>query len=365
MADVSLNTSGISSVPNPSPLAASKRANVLAPTTQAADFTPPLVAVTDNTRVTPAGAALSQVQFAGSPTAYGSLDAHFQLQDLDGVDQKSKADLKGTLDLDLALSLPFLKESLKQANQQVPDLKLELKTTANGYRIDVTYPNRLVDISLGSVRLTPQGDALTVDLGGLGGAVVAGANLLTLGNLKTAMGTVVNSLSKDMGFAATLNSSTSYTLRPDLKNSPLFQEIPLAGGETLTLESIQTPQGSLVNLGVDAQGNLNMAMKGLNVVASSDANGLQAVADKEGVDRLDLQLNAELKKDLGLHVESLLQLDSKYSAWRARGASSAFKKRHGSGFTVEWAASVEKRACFCGYRCQRQGFSFTGQWRNP
>lgn len=310
MADVSFRAGGVPSLP-PSPQSPSQSNTLSAPAITPALTQPveSLHAVADNTRVAPVGGALTQLNFTGTPTAYGTLDAHFQLQDLDGIDQKSKGDLTGTLDLDLELSLPFLKDSLKKANQQVPDLKLELKTTANGYRIDVTYPNRLVDISLGSVRLTPQGGALTVDLGGLGGAVVSGVNLLTLGNLKTSMATVVHSLSKDMGFAATVNSSTSYTLQPDLKNSPLFQEIPLAGGETLTLESVKTPQGSLVDMGVDAQGNLTLAMKGLSVVASSDGNGKRAIADKEGVDQLDLQVNVDLKKDLSLHVESLLQLD--------------------------------------------------------
>lgn len=299
------STSGRFVPSGPSPQAPSAPA----PLNPALNFTPANrpVAV-DKTYVAPSGAALTQFNFQATPTPYGTLDAHFKLTDKDGIDQKSKGDMSGQLDLDLQLSLDFLKSSLAQANTQIPDLKLALRPTAGGYRIDVSYPNRLVDLSLGSVTLKPEGDTLKVDLGGLGGAVVSGLNVISLGSLKSAMNTVVQNLSKDMGFQATLNSSTSYTLRPDLKNSPLFQEIPLAGGETLTLESVSTPRKNLVHMQVDAQGNLNLSMKELAVVASSDARGKAAVADAEGADQLEIQVDATLEKDMTAQIDSLLQL---------------------------------------------------------
>lgn len=318
----------------------------------------------DNTQVasTQGNAQLNLDFFPISNTAYGSMEAHFQLEDRDGLDEKSKADLHGQLDLNLEISRQFLSDSLKEANREVPDLDFTLRTTRSGYRIDVDYPTRLGDIGLGSIYLRPDGDSIKLEAGGFAGGAAKVINFLSLGYARKAVQSLVDSLSDNMGFKATANSATDYTLRPDLKNSPLFERIPLAGGESLKLEQVRTGNSGLVDISVDSAGNLRMNMQNLQVVASSGTGSRRAVADAEGPDSMDVKVQAELQRDWTLNVETLMDLDLNVQSDEREALQARLKNIVGQDLPLSGQLKLEDLAVNA--RLKRQGQNFQLQEMN-
>lgn len=269
----------------------------------------------DKVRVAPQGTSLQNLSWLSAnsfaPPPYATVDAHLNLQDLDGLDQRSSKDLKGTLDLDLKIGKNLLEHSLAEANKEVSALKFSLHYQASSgtYRIDTDLPTWVGDMGLGSIYLKPDGDKLKVEIGGVTGGLAKVANFISFGTARGAVENLVKNLSKDMGFKVSSSSMTAYELEPDLANSPLFKELPLAGGETLKLESVTPHQGSLVRLGTDNAGNLTVKMQDVNVVASSQSKGPQAKADAEGADRLDVRAQVRVDNTFSATVQSDLNLD--------------------------------------------------------
>lgn len=332
-------------VNQPGPTAGPRNApGQMAPTSLA--FNPPAqnLAPRDNVRVAPQGASLHALNLLDNePPPFAQVDARFRLRDLDGLDQRSSHDLRGEVDLNLGISRDLLENSMAEAKKQAPDLdfKLSYDHSQKQYRIAVSYPTRLGRVGLGSVYLQPAGDKLRLEVGGLAGGAARVVNALSLGYARQATETLVKQLSQDMGFKVSSNTMTTYTLEPDLANSPVFKEIPLAGGESLKLESLTPGNGSLVNMQTDAQGNLSLRMQKIQAVASSQAGAARAVADREGPDQLDIAVEATLKPDFSANVSSTLNLDLNIQPQERAGLQQRMKNLTGQDLPVSGQLRIE------------------------
>ncbi|MGV3526389.1 MAG: hypothetical protein ACO1RX_19370 [Candidatus Sericytochromatia bacterium] len=301
--------------------------------------------IQDNVRVSPSGSAalnMPMLDISTRPEGWAQMSASFSVQDVDGLDQKSKGDLRGQLDVDLQLSRELLENSISEANKQSGSIKFELEYDARTqrYSIPITYDG-MVDINLGTVSIQPQaGGKLKVEISGLTGGAARLVNAASFGTAKGLADKLIQDLSRDMGFKVKTNSVTSFTLEPDLANSPLFREIPLMGGERIKLESVTPGNGSLMDIKADNQGNLRLQMQDLSVVASSAASGPAAVADREGADRLSLQAEATLNPDMSADVQTELDVELNVQQSEKAGLQSRLRGLTGQDIPLSGRASI-------------------------
>ncbi|MGE3728434.1 MAG: hypothetical protein AB7I41_22985 [Candidatus Sericytochromatia bacterium] len=289
----------------------------------------------------PQGTSLQNVQWLQDPLA--TVSAHFRVRDIDGLDQRSRSDLHGQLDANLSIKKDLLARSIDYANAQNPDFKFEISYNAEtgGYKVPVAYKTRLGNFGLGSVYIKPNGGKLEVSFGGLAGGLTKVANFLSFGTLKGVINDMVQDMSKNMGFKVSTDGATEFVLEPDLQNSPLMREFPLAGGEKLKLESVNSGSNSLVQLSTDADGTLQVKMTNLNVVASTGPGGAQAVADREGPDQMDLKAQAQLNRDLSTEVNSELDLSLDVQASEKAGLQARIKALTGKDLPVSGKVSIQ------------------------
>ena len=191
----------------------------------------------DNTRVAlPAGQSLESLDWLGNAdqnAPLARLEAHFDLQDIDGIDQKSSFDLKGDMDLTLKLERKLFEQAVSQANQQNDNFDFGLSFNAKNstYTIPIKYKSFAGKIKVAEVNIRPMSNGrIKVEVGGLAGGAASVLNGLSFGTLKTAVQGMIKDMSKDMGFKVQANTISDYVLSPDIENSPLF-----------TLDKVNTP----------------------------------------------------------------------------------------------------------------------------
>lgn len=305
----------------------------------------PVPVPVDNLRVVPGGSSMQSLDWldaqALKPDPYATFTAHFRIQDIDGLDQNSKGDMRGQLDADVSLKRGLFDRSIQMANAQSPSFKFGVSFENGVYRIPITYPNRIKDVTVGSIYLKPEGGKLKVEIGGLAGGLASGLNFVSFGNVKPIIDNLIHSMSQDLGFKVTSSSVTDYTLEPDLQNSPLFREQTLAGGEKIKLESVSSGQGSLVNLSTDSAGNLNMSVKNLDVVASSAPGGAPAVADAEGPDQMRVDAKGQLNRDFSTDITTDFSLSLDVKDTEKAGLQARIKALTGQDLPASGKVSIE------------------------
>lgn len=299
----------------------------------------------DQLKVVPTGTSLQSLDWLDKNSLdrapLATLSAHFRVQDIDGLDQKSSGDLRGQFDADVTLNRSLFDRSVALANAQNPDFKIGISYENGQYRIPIAYKTRLMDIGVGSIYLKPEGGKLKVEIGGLAGGVASAANFISFGNVKPIIDNLIHSLTRDMGFKVSSSSVTDYVLEPDLQNSPLFREFPLAGGEKLKLESVQSGQNSLISLTPDAAGNLRMQVKNLDVVASSGPGSAQARPDAEGADQMSLDAKGQLNRDFSSDVATDLSLSLDVTAAEKAGLQARIQSLTGQNLPVSGKVEID------------------------
>lgn len=306
----------------------------------------PPAPLVDNVRVVPQGSSIQALSWVEAPQMpqdpFATLSANFKVSDVDGLDQKSRGDLRGTLDADVSVRRSLLDYSVAQANQQYDnfDFKLEFDANTRQYKMPIELKAWPVDIPLGSIYIKPEGGQLKVSIGGLTGGAAKFANFLSLGQLRGVLDGVIQNMSKNMGFKVTGSSITDYTLEPDIQNSPLFKEMPLAGGEKLKLESVSSPAGSVVQINANANGDIGISMRNLDVVASSGPGGPQAVADREGADAMQIQARGQLNRDMSSDVATELDLTLNVTEAERAGLQQRIKGLTGQDLPVSGKVEV-------------------------
>ncbi len=302
----------------------------------------------DNTRVAlPAGQSLASVDWLGDAdqnAPLARLEAHFELSDIDGIDQKSSFDLQGEMDLTLKLERKLFQQAVSEANKNNPDLNFGLSFNPKNstYSIPVKYKSFVGKVEVARVDIRPMSNGrLKVEVGGLAGGAASVLNALSFGTLKSAVQDMITGMSNDMGFKVQANSISDYVLSPDIENSPLFQEIAFAGGETLKLESVTSKANSLLSMKADTNGDFTLRLKDVNVVASSQTGGKRAVADAEGADSITIDASAKLFTDYSSEVTSKINLSLNVQESEKAGLSQRLKGLTGQTLPVSGQLKID------------------------
>lgn len=302
----------------------------------------------DNTRVAlPVGQSLETLDWLGNADQnppLARLEAHFALSDIDGIDQKSSFDLQGEMDLTLKLESKFFQAAVSEANKQNADLDFGLSFDPKNstYTVPIKYKSFAGKIKVAEVNIRPMSNGrLKVEVGGLAGGAASVLNGISFGYLKSAVQNMITDMSKEMGFKVQANTISDYVLSPDIENSPLFQEIAFAGGETLKLESVTSQSGSLLSMRADTNGDFTLRLKDVNVVASSQAGTSRAIPDAEGADSLKIDLSGQLFSDHSSEISSQIELDLNVQPAEKTGLSQRLKDLTGQNIPVSGQLKIE------------------------
>jgi hypothetical protein len=266
-------------------------------------------------------------------------DLSLNLSDIDGIDSKSKADLKGTLGGSIVFDRALLEYSLAQANKEMGGVRFELESNPRDqqYRINVSY-----GVGLGHIILKPQGAGLKVEVGGLAGGLANAADWLgkKVGYDPQQMvrKLIDQHISQDMGLKIQSQSITDYTLAPDLSNNPLLKEIPVNPSTKFKVESIQIDPAR-TGFRMDNGGNLVLNLDGASVTGSSLPGGAVARPDAEGPDSLGIGLKASLRNDLQGHVEADVNL--KVNVTAAEQQSFGQRIQEWTGQSIQASGQIE------------------------
>ena len=242
------------------------------------------------------------------------------LEDKDGIDTKSKKDLSGTISGNISISREFIAQVLAEASKANSDVNLKLRVDPENqqYNIKVTSKG-----GTGLATLTlkmGQGDmTATLDTAGkvkfaqgLLNAGIAMSNADSMGFTpptpmidfeKQAVDDIIKQISDKMDLKIDRVSDNQIKLTPDFKNSKLLGQIN-AGDMRINLDSVKANPGNTTFKLTD-RGDLQIVLKQAEITGSSDPNSkTTAVPDKEGSDKITVDVSGTVKNDLSAKVKT-------------------------------------------------------------
>ncbi|GIW22455.1 MAG: hypothetical protein KatS3mg068_1462 [Candidatus Sericytochromatia bacterium] len=258
------------------------------------------------------------IDLIGLEQEFVSFKLNTKLEDLDGIETKSKNDIVGNINGNIKIDRKFLEHLFAQAEKDMGiGISFKYNEASNKYTITLSKGVRLGDIEL---KMNGSGIDLSVDAGL---AVDLATGLINYNPINMIMGNEINAeaivknliqnyLVKEIGLKATSKSSNSLRLEADFTNGSLIKTIPV-GDMNIKLEQINANKDK-TSFSIDTNGNLVINLDA-EIIGSSDTRASKASQrDAEGTDKLKTNIKGKVINDFSLELESDSELELKVTS---------------------------------------------------
>jgi len=261
------------------------------------------------------------------------------LEDLDGIETKSKNDIVGRIEGNIKIDKKFLEYLFAQAEKEMGvGISLSYNDSENKYTISISKGVKLGDIEL---KMNGAGIDLSID-GGLAVDFVTGlvnynpVNILTGNQIypeAIVKNLIQNYLVKEIGLKAIAKSSNSLRLEPDFTNGSLIKTIPV-GDMNIKLEQINADKNKTF-FDVDNKGNLIINLDA-QIIGSSDTKAPRNIGkDLEGTDKFNTSVKGKLINDFSFEIESDSNLKLNVTSEEKNDLSKRIKSVTGRNIALE------------------------------